>query len=153
MGAAKIRDKGKFGIGGNVQQGRESRGMTRQDVAEKMGISVAGLAAIEDNARKPTERELEVLQFALNFPRGFFFREDSPPGRFEPIFCGPDIVACDRCEYVADYLCDFPVGGGKTCDLPLCDAHAITQDGLRDIHFCPQHSTIARGLVSVENER
>jgi hypothetical protein len=26
-----------------------------------------------------------------------------------------------RCGQVADYLCDEPMGKGKTCDLPLCE--------------------------------
>ena len=41
------------------------------------------------------------------------------------------------CGYVADYLCDWPVGDGKTCDLPLCEvcAHEIGDDK----HACEIH--------------
>lgn len=148
MGCAKVRDKGRIGVGGNVRQGREARGFTSEQLAEKMGLSIAGLADIEANRREPTKREFEVLMFALGFPRGFFSRPDEPPGKFEPLFCGKDIVACTRCIYVADYLCDFPVGDGKTCDIALCERHAITQSEMQDMHFCPQHSLVARGQAS-----
>lgn len=41
------------------------------------------------------------------------------------------------CWHLADILCDYPVGRGKTCDLPLCPdcAHSIGED--RDL--CPIH--------------
>lgn len=34
--------------------------------------------------------------------------------------CGEGVAAC-ACGYFAEYLCDFPMGGGKTCDAPLCE--------------------------------
>lgn len=37
--------------------------------------------------------------------------------------CGESVVAC-HCGFVADYLCDWPLGG-KTCDAPLCEDHAL----------------------------
>lgn len=30
---------------------------------------------------------------------------------------------CSRCRRVGEFLCDFPVGGGRTCDRPVCKAH------------------------------
>ena len=32
---------------------------------------------------------------------------------------GPHCAA-DKCAAVSGWLCDYPVGEGKTCDLPLC---------------------------------
>ena len=34
-------------------------------------------------------------------------------------------------------LCDFPVGHGKTCDAPMCDAHATNLG--TDVDVCPIH--------------
>jgi len=38
---------------------------------------------------------------------------------------------------VAFYLCDFPTGGRKPCDAPMCDLHAHTVGD--DIHVCLDH--------------
>ena len=53
--------------------------------------------------------------------------------------CGPGIDSSDfcRCGEVAETLCDFPVGDGKTCDLPMCEDchHQVGEDW----HFCSVH--------------
>lgn len=41
------------------------------------------------------------------------------------------------CLAISGYLCDHPDGGGRTCDKPLCEAHAH-QVG-PDKHYCQQH--------------
>jgi len=56
--------------------------------------------------------------------------------------CGSAITPCNRCGESADYLCDFPVGDGKTCDLPLCGFHACEIG--EEIHFCPIHTAMYR---------
>ena len=38
--------------------------------------------------------------------------------------CGDFGPHCGACASVGDFLCDFPVGDGKTCDMPLCERHA-----------------------------
>jgi len=48
--------------------------------------------------------------------------EDQPDGRM--FMCGDLGDNCAECGWVGDYLCDFPVGEGKTCDRPLCETHA-----------------------------
>ncbi len=53
------------------------------------------------------------------------------PGRPRPKYCS----ACDK---VAPYLCDWKIGGGKTCDLPICAIHA--EQVAEDKHLCPKHS-------------
>lgn len=75
---------------------------------------------------------------------------------------GDGIEPCSCCGVVAEYLCDFPLGKGKTCDARLCEDHAILQGrrpsnqltlfqdepaGMDDddaLHFCPTHDLIAR---------
>jgi len=74
--------------------------------------------------------------------------------------CGPKVQQCAWCGRAADYCCDFPVGEGRTCDLPLCAQHRMLQwepqtveepagpfrvlrvsGPLRSsIDYCPQHA-------------
>ena len=87
-----------------------------------------------------------------------------PCARIEHGFiCGSGVQACVQCGTLAEYLCDYPLGRGKTCNAPLCQRHAIVQgrvvenqarlfdDGElaeepEQIHFCPAHEAIrARG--------
>ena len=46
-------------------------------------------------------------------------------------FCG------DCGDYGAGFLCDFPVGEGKTCDRSLCEDCAV--EVAPDIHYCSVH--------------
>lgn len=43
-----------------------------------------------------------------------------------------------NCADVSGYLCDYPVGDGKTCDMPLCHKHAF--EAAPEIHYCPAHA-------------
>lgn len=53
------------------------------------------------------------------------------------IFCGKKIKPCVICGQVADYLCDYLLENGKTCDKQLCATHAgIVGDNLE---YCPEH--------------
>ena len=72
---------------------------------------------------------------------------------------GTGIKPCASCPVIAEYLCDYPMRRGKTCDAPLCRNHAIVQgrrlsmqlmlfdDGEippeEAVHFCPAHHLIA----------
>lgn len=58
-------------------------------------------------------------------------------------FDGPGMEGCGLCNRCADYLCDYPLGKGKTCDTLLCEAHAIVQwEAGSDLHFCPNHVAV-----------
>lgn len=55
--------------------------------------------------------------------------------------CGPgmkDVPVCRVCGHIADKLCDYPVGKGKTCDSKLCIEHAVNIKG--DLDYCPEHA-------------
>ncbi len=63
-------------------------------------------------------------------------------------YCGEnldpdDFVTCHLCGRFADYLCDYPVGEGKTCDVPLCAECVISVGAERpewtQVHYCPAH--------------
>lgn len=43
----------------------------------------------------------------------------------------------DQCYAVSTHLCDYPVGDGKTCDMPLCDSHAY--EVAPNLHYCQGH--------------
>lgn len=55
------------------------------------------------------------------------------------IVCGPRPrrKRC-ACGETAPFLCDWKLGKGKTCDTPVCKAHA-KQVG-PDKHLCPAHA-------------
>lgn len=44
---------------------------------------------------------------------------------------------CSDCMGVGDYLCDYPVGDGKTCDRKMCDHHS--NEIAPNIHYCTDH--------------
>jgi len=54
-------------------------------------------------------------------------------------FCGRFGQHCNvtDCGWVSDYLCDYPIGEGKTCDRTLCTDHAY--EVAPDIHYCGAH--------------
>jgi hypothetical protein len=63
-------------------------------------------------------------------------------GNGEAMFiCGRDldVAPCrgPECVYDGEFLCDFPMGRGKTCDLPLCGDHA--REVGPELHLCPLH--------------
>lgn len=43
---------------------------------------------------------------------------------------------CNVCRGISGFQCDGHIGGGKTCDRHLCEAHA-TETG-PDRHLCPE---------------
>ena len=55
---------------------------------------------------------------------------DVPYEAGEAITCGsfPASELC-ACGVFAEYLCDYPLGKGKTCDAPLCATHAMPVGG------------------------
>jgi hypothetical protein len=51
--------------------------------------------------------------------------------------CGDLGAHCADCSAVGDFLCDFPVGDGKTCDRPICEDHS--KEIGPDLHYCDTH--------------
>lgn len=64
--------------------------------------------------------------------------KDTPNGR--RFLCGEFGPHCraSGCGDVSDNLCDYPVGDGKTCDMPLCEVHS--HEVAPNLHYCPAHS-------------
>lgn len=61
--------------------------------------------------------------------------KDEPGGRV--FMCGDLGAHCAECGWFGDYLCDYPVGDGKTCDRQLCEGHA--NEIAPDLHYCAAH--------------
>ena len=83
--------------------------------------------------------QVEVANF-LNFPiEAFFFKKRA---KFDTIIvCGKGIVPCTFCGQVAEFYCDFPIGDGRTCDLPLCIEHKKHRDDIgADVDYCLHHN-------------
>jgi len=56
----------------------------------------------------------------------------------ERVFISGDLGPhCTECMAPGDNLCDYPVGGEKTCDRPLCDEHS--HHVANDTHYCRDH--------------
>ena len=69
-------------------------------------------------------------------------------GRIDGGFmCGPGIKPCEICGRVVGYLCDYPIGGGKTCDMELCEdcANVVGEE----MDFCPVHYAEFKGKAKV----
>ena len=67
---------------------------------------------------------------------------------------GPHCAA-EKCGASTNYLCDYPVGDGKTCDLSLCESHAY--EVAPNLHYCPAHFALWKefrdsGRVTAELE-
>ncbi len=63
------------------------------------------------------------------------------PGGISAIVCGSGRrphTYCVACDQVAAFLCDWKMGGGKTCDRQLCAVHA--EEVAENKHLCPAHS-------------
>lgn len=44
---------------------------------------------------------------------------------------------CADCAWVADNLCDYPVGNDKTCDRKICHQHSNCVG--ENMHYCDVH--------------
>lgn len=51
------------------------------------------------------------------------------------------VARCRWCGASAPLACDHSIVRGKTCDAPMCHAHAFAIG--RDAHLCPDHATQA----------
>lgn len=61
--------------------------------------------------------------------------KDRSDGRM--FICGDLGPHCAECADLAGYLCDYPVGEGKTCDRGLCESHI--SEVAPGLHYCAAH--------------
>ena len=98
---------------------------------------------------KPASREDYKLWCGMGYTRSY--REyEAEKKRHEGariFMCGENLELqnCADCTHVADYLCDYPVGDGKTCDRAMCDTHA--HEIGPNLHYCDSHHAEWRRFV------
>src|SRR5205809_214557 len=61
--------------GDRVRQARELRGLTQSALAERLGVSQAEIALIENGRRSTHEALAEAIAFQVGFPPSFFRQE------------------------------------------------------------------------------
>lgn len=107
-----------------LRQAMDFKGYTVLALSKVTGISIYSIMQLSDGLREPTEIECVQLGYSLGVLPSFFYRRTKKLDKPQLIFvCGSGIRPCHVCGAVADYLCDQPIGDGKTCDLPLCNKH------------------------------
>jgi len=146
MGCAIILDKVGFDIGSQQEKfngvmlriARESEAIELEKLAEISGIRYSHLVEIEEGLCQPTEWEIHrIMEVITPFLKKFYYCKTYIKEKPDVVFaCGSGIRPCANCGQVADFLCDYPVGEGKTCDLPIC-SQCRTHVGKYD--FCPVH--------------
>ncbi len=57
----------------------------------------------------------------------------------------PSTVLCKECGYLADILCDYPVGDNLTCDRILCEDHSFEIG--HNLHYCEAHEKLWQQFV------
>ena len=132
-----------------LRQAREFEGFEFDEFAKKTGFGTQRLNDLESGLRQPSETELTTItEFITSFLKSFYYQKtillEKPNITF---MCGSGIVPCASCGQVADYLCDYPVGDGKTCSLPICN-ECRTHVGQYD--FCPVHKVINQGIQVIQ---
>ena len=156
MGCAFIQGKaiGKKANFFNIEMaelGAEARGMT----PDKLFKEIPALLEAKRHMKPVdfiTQWETSLL---LDYPMPFFYRHVKPPHKQNSmIVCGSGIVACAFCGRVADFRCDYPIGNGRTCDLPICIEHKTHRPDIgSDIDYCPHHQSSKIAQKSIEQRR
>lgn len=122
-----------------LRMARESKGYELEDLAKNTGIRKDHLVEIEEGLCQPTQYEVsQIMECIVVYLERFYHFETFV--KSDMVFvCGKGIQACDNCGQVSDYLCDYPVGDGKTCSLHICKQCRI-HIGRYD--FCPIHGEV-----------
>ena len=85
--------------------------------------------------RKRYEKDLETYNAILAGQKARIVE----PSRDVVFICGSiEPAPFCNCGHTAEMLCDYPIGDGKTCDLPLCwccRKHIAEDSDLCPIHF------------------
>lgn len=95
--------------------------------------------------RPPTVRDVlrddpEAARLYLKGPRDL---DEIVFDGSEGWMCGEELrMELCRCGYDSEYLCDFPIGDGRTCDIALCGECRTTIG--EDLDLCRVH----RGMWS-----
>lgn len=132
--------------GKRIREYREGHGITRDALAEKLGVYPRLVKSWEQGWVELEDHEVQTIASAIDVDRAYFFLPDRENERGVIFFCGSpelaDSQCCEReCREHPEYLCDWPLNeSGATCSRPLCDIHAVVVGGIEDdIDYCPTH--------------
>jgi len=96
--------------GDRLQQARERAGMTREELAEKVGKSYVTVGTWERGARKPKAEMLPVLASALNVSVDYLLGIDAEGGnRHRPFLCSRCISNNASCRRFIGGYCVYTV--------------------------------------------
>lgn len=84
--------------GERIKMARESRGMLRSQLARKLGILTKTLAEREEGWHFWTLTECNGLVFLLDYPVGFFTKDDPPVFPTPVFYCGTDADGETHCH-------------------------------------------------------
>ena len=92
----------------------------------------------------PSKQDYEVhksLGYLGTYEQYLAMKEKSYDPNAVMFFCGSmegyEYCNHSNCIGFNDFLCDYPVGDGKTCDYAMCEDHSY-QIG-EDLHYCQTH--------------
>jgi hypothetical protein len=96
------------------------------------------LRAFDKGTLEPNDGELVYLANAFGVLQKFFFQVTEKLEHPTIWFvCGDGVIPCKSCGQISKYLCDYPIGNGKTCDIELCEDCKVT---IGKFDFCPVHA-------------
>jgi hypothetical protein len=119
-----------------VEEAVEARGISKAKIYQKFPKLLES-----KRYQKPVDvlTQFEISEY-LHFPIDFFFHRNVPDQKRIIFMCGKGLVSCAFCGHLAEYYCDYPIGDGRTCDLPLCKEHKKHRPDIGvDIDYCPHH--------------
>lgn len=124
---------------------RQFEGLSLECLAKQLGIRHDHLLEIEECLCQPSQYEVHrIMEIITAFTDGFYHFETYTKENPDAVFvCGKGIQPCANCGQLADFLCDYPIGGAKTCDLPICHQCRIH---IGKYDFCPIHSEANKAI-------
>lgn len=97
--------------------------------------------------KEPSREEFKLWQsFGYTGTYEDFCSSKCHVGISKVFVCGDLGEHCSDCAGFGDYLCDYPVGEGKTCDRHMCDDHA--NEIAPNLHYCDAHYAMWKEFVA-----
>lgn len=95
------------------------------------------MACYIEKIREPSHSEYAIWQ-SIGFTGSYeqYVGQKTEVGA-TMFICGDLGDHCSDCNGFGDFLCDYPVGLGKTCDRAMCTDHA--HEVAPEIHYCEGH--------------
>lgn len=124
------------------------------DCGQRISYSILVEWERDKRPGEPDTLALAICASVYDYPIHFFYQTHPPQ---DPLvvhlkMSGNEPV-CYVCGFLSEYLCDYPIGKGKTCDAPLCKQHAIEQGSAwADRQFCPVHANAGQQALPLHLE-